>query len=709
MRLKRVLGAVIPLLLFLAVFLIDVVRKGVEFDIVWLHILRDSFVIVAFYLSYFLLASLKGPTCQDPIKIQRVLLFVGVTLILAYYSLSTYRHGGFTSAGYFLVPRDFATVFLSHMISVISGVLMLIALLYAKDLFFFKRGKRTKRNFAIFLIATLATSASTFLGAPLDTSVLTYGLFLVAILMAVVNSFRLPWIVYLSRREKVASLLWSAMLLVAFVGIIVLTSGGSFLNNSLLYYSPPLKYFVSILATFTAIYFGIAFISTLFHFPTAEIFERKRAELSSLRNLGRLVATVFNFDDLVDTVTKMTLEVCDAQSAWLEMIQPSTVTNGSGQLKSRYHAEIVSSKNISHDEIRQIASMNGSSLRESVLTSKKAILINEVGLEKLTHHLKSSKKKVGSLIVVPLISHSEVTGILYATKEMEYGFDQEDIDALSAFADHVSIAIENSRLIKESLEKERLHQEMLLAQAMQRKLLPQEIPRYTNFDIDAVSSVAQVVGGDYYDFAYLDGDRLGMIIGDVAGKGVPAAFYMAEVKGIFQALSPLCRSPKEFLVKANKALSGTIDKRSFVSLLYAILDLKSGRLMMARAGHCPMLYVSHDKTDFVRPTGLGLGLTDGPLFESVTEERVINLKPNDICIFYSDGITESRGLQPEELGYDRLREIVLRVKGGSARQIKEAILQGVQDYTGMANVEDDMTLIVLKWGAGGLSSVRADR
>jgi sigma-B regulation protein RsbU (phosphoserine phosphatase) len=711
-RVKRILGVGVPLFLFLVVFVIDIIRKGVEIDVVWVHLLRDALAVVAFYLSYIYLSSLKGTASLDPVKIQRILLLVGVTIPVAYFSLSLYRHGGFEGIDYRLVPKDYSTLFLAHMVSVTVGLLMLLILLYAKDLVFFKRRKGTGRNFAAFLIAVFATSASTFNTAPLNTSVLTYILLGVAIFLAVVNSFRLPWIVYLSKREKVYSLLWSLALLIAFVGITVETSGSSFLNLVLLYYSPPVRYFVSLTAMFCAIYFGVAFISTLFHFPTAEAFERKRAELSSLHNLSRLVARVLNFGELVDTVTKMTLEVCDAQSSWLEIVHARGVHpagNGSGLSPNRM-LDVVSSKNITDEEISAITSTNGSSLREAVFNSRKVLLINEVGGDKLTRHMKGMKKKIGSLLVVPLISHSEVTGILYATKEMLYGFDQEDIDVLSAFADQVSIAIENARLIEESIERERLQQEMLVAQSMQRRLLPQALPERATFDVDAVSSMAQEVGGDYYDFAFLDEERLAIIVGDVSGKGVPAAFYMAEVKGIFQSLSKLCRSPKEFVVKANSALFGTIDKRSFISILYAILNINTGQLIMARAGHCPMLHVTDRRTDYVRPTGLGLGLTIGPLFESATEERTLTLKSGDVCVFYSDGITESRGSKEEELGYERLKEIVGKERTGSAREIKEEILKGVREYTGSANVEDDMTLIVLKWGASkGFTELNVQR
>ena len=147
------------------------------------------------------------------------------------------------------------------------------------------------------------------------------------------------------------------------------------------------------------------------------------------------------------------------------------------------------------------------------------------------------------MVVVPLLSHEKVLGVLYATKDMEYGFDKEDVELISAFADQATIAIENSRLIEKSLERERLIREMMLAQDMPRKLLPQSLPGVVGVDIDALSSPAFEVGGDYYDFTMLDEHHLGILVGDVSGKGVSAAFYMAEMKGIFQSLSKIDRSP----------------------------------------------------------------------------------------------------------------------------------------------------------------------
>ncbi len=201
------------------------------------------------------------------------------------------------------------------------------------------------------------------------------------------------------------------------------------------------------------------------------------------------------------------------------------------------------------------------------------------------------------------------------------------------------VAIENSRLIKKSIERERLVQEMTLAQEMQRKLLPQELPTIRGVDIDAISTPAFEVGGDYYDFVELSETTIGIIVGDVSGKGVPAAFYMTEVKGIFQSLSALYASPRDFMVRANAVLSESIDKHSFVSLLYGILDVRTGRFQIARAGHCPLLHVGRSDSAYLRPDGMGLGLAEDDFFSETIEEHTLQLAPGDACVL--DGVTEA--------------------------------------------------------------------
>ena len=231
---------------------------------------------------------------------------------------------------------------------------------------------------------------------------------------------------------------------------------------------------------------------------------------------------------------------------------------------------------------------------------------------------------------------------------------------------------------------------------MQKRLLPQKIPYYASLDVAALSEPSLEVGGDYYDFVALDTHRFGVVVGDVSGKGVSAAFYMAEVKGIFQSLSRVAASPRDLLLRANQALVDSLERNAFISLLYAIFDTQKSTVTLARAGHCPMIHISGNSTQDVRPTGMGLGLTHEKIFEESTQETTISLKTGDVCIFYTDGLTESRNSDGDEFGVDRLVNVSVNAKRNSAESIKTSILQEVRNYTGNSTYGDDMTLVVVK-------------
>ena len=222
-------------------------------------------------------------------------------------------------------------------------------------------------------------------------------------------------------------------------------------------------------------------------------------------------------------------------------------------------------------------------------------------------------------------------------------------------------------------------------------------------EIDAISTPAFEVGGDYYDFVVLSGNRIGIIVGDVSGKGVSAAFYMSEVKGIFQALSGMFHSPREFMIRANNVLESSIDKHSFVSLLYGILDTHTGVLTLARAGHCPMLLVREGGTRYLRPGGMGIGLGEGDVFDSAMEEEVIPLGVGDVCVFYTDGVTEARH-GADEFGYERLLAVAEEARGRSADAILQNILGTVHKFTDGQPTHDDLTLVVVKWRGNGRGS-----
>ena len=688
-RLRRFIYIGVPVLLLIIVFMIDVVRSTVEFSAGGILYLRELAVLGSFVLIYFFISSRrKDRSKAAPKEIGRLLVVVaGTVVMIVFVQILPGLAFSETSPS---IPANSLTVFFGTCASIAVGIASIMNLMAIRDLVFHKRKKGTKRNFVIYLSTLIGCSILVFPLWADELSVMSTTLFVATIVMVVVISFRQSWIVFLTRREKIYGIIYSAVVFITFIVLSFLLTNRTFLNKAFAFFSSPVERFALLNSICGSIYFGMAFISTLFHLPTAELYERKQSELSSLHNLSRLVTRVFDFNDLVNTVTNMTREVCGAESAWLEMIRE-------GKNKGGTAYEVAGMNNISEEQIAIISANEPISLRTLVIESKKVLLIDEGSTDRRTKHLKQHGIRFGSLLSVPLVSHDQIIGILHATKDVEYGFDQDDIDVLTTFADHVTIAIENARLIAQSLERERYRQEMMVAQEMQKRLLPQKFPSSRSFEIAAMSEPSTEVGGDYFDFVNLSNGRVGVVVGDVSGKGVSAAFYMAEVKGIFQSLSKLCDSPRELLIRANQTLIGSLEKKSFVSLMYAIIDVEKSTLELARAGHCPMIHISGNSRDMVRPSGLGLGLTDGEIFNTATEEKTILLKKGDLCLFYTDGITESRNEAGEEFGYERLLSIAAEIRNQSAREIQDRILGEIRAYCGITAFGDDLTLVVVKW------------
>ncbi|MBU2471422.1 MAG: GAF domain-containing protein, partial [Bacteroidetes bacterium] len=514
----------------------NVIQKNIEMEAYALTLFKDIAVIVGF-TALFLFIKLYWKRESFPLKRLVAILILSVLVLVITLLISQILPAEFETKSYQLIPIYFSSIIVANAVSTVLGVGAIIILLLLKDVIFHKRRSYTGRNFLFLIIGLIAASISTVDLSPYESRTVSYLLYGVLILLILLNSFRLSWIVYLSKKEKILTIVYSFFLFALFIGLKINISESANIGKYLLYYSFPLKIFIDGTFLFGAIYFGIAFIGTLFHLPTAEAFDRKMSEVSSLHYLSKLVTQVFDFEELVNSVTGMTLQVCEAKSSWLEIIQTQaeTIAYNNGFRDSNHSVLIVANRNIAIDEIEKINSTSQKiesdevdSIRKALINEKKPIVIDNTLQDKRTKHIKEFDIKIGSMLVVPLISHEQLIGILYATKDIEYGFDREDVEVISAFADQAAIAIDNSRLIEKSLERERLVREMTVAQEMQKKLLPQRLPTLDQIELEALSTPAFEVGGDYYDFVLLDNNKLAIVIGDVSGKGVSAAFYMAE-------------------------------------------------------------------------------------------------------------------------------------------------------------------------------------
>ncbi len=252
--------------------------------------------------------------------------------------------------------------------------------------------------------------------------------------------------------------------------------------------------------------------------------------------------------------------------------------------------------------------------------------------------------------------------------------------------------------IQRITQRERMAKELEIARRVQMSLLPRTNPRAEGYDIAGTCIPALEVGGDYYDFVNLGGRQIGIAIGDVSGKGVPAAIYMTLTKGILQSHAEDNISPRKVLSKVNSLMYRTIDRNSFVSMFYAVLDPPRRTIRFARAGQCPVIVAqrSGEQGSFLTPKGMALGLERGKVFDAVLEEQELALSPGEVLVFYTDGFTEARNASGEEFGEERLVASITRHRHAPAGGVIDGICGDVNAFIAGHPQHDDMTMVVVK-------------
>jgi len=260
----------------------------------------------------------------------------------------------------------------------------------------------------------------------------------------------------------------------------------------------------------------------------------------------------------------------------------------------------------------------------------------------------------------------------------------------------LSELLRRQRLEQEIAERERVEQELQVARSIQLASLPKEVPQLEGWQISPYYQPAREVGGDFFDFHLLSGGRLGLVVGDATGKGVPAALVMSTTCGMLQAVSEALDSisPGEVLERVNETLLSRIPQNMFVTCFYGILDPKSATFTYANAGH-DLPYLWHGgAAEELRARGMPLGLMPGMSYE----EKEMMLEPTDSALLYTDGLVEAHDPQGEMFGFPRLRALVAEY--GEERSLGEALLEELYSFVGEGwEQEDDITLLTLRRAA----------
>ena len=259
-------------------------------------------------------------------------------------------------------------------------------------------------------------------------------------------------------------------------------------------------------------------------------------------------------------------------------------------------------------------------------------------------------------------------------------------------------------LLKQAAEKRRLEEELRIARDIQMSLLPTGPITFPGLSVTAVCRPAREVGGDYYDFVPLGGRRLGVLVADVSGKGTSAAFYMAELKGLMLSLSSIYESPKRLLMELNRFLSESLDDRTFITMMYAVVDLEARTVTYARAGHTPLIYVPANDgapgpVQVLIPDGMVVGLRLQGIeerFRELLEERSFGIYPGDLLVLFTDGITEAMNEELDLFGEERLSRVLEDHGHLPSDEFLERILGDIEAFVGGADQHDDMTIVLLR-------------
>jgi phosphoserine phosphatase RsbU/P len=296
----------------------------------------------------------------------------------------------------------------------------------------------------------------------------------------------------------------------------------------------------------------------------------------------------------------------------------------------------------------------------------------------------------------------ENIGQLALLRELPEGFNREMTKIVSTFANQAGISIENFRLMEEALQNERYKEELKIAKTVQQSLLPELLQQDNDFVIAAFSESADEVGGDYYDTIRISDKVVALIIADVSGKGTTAAFHMSQMKGIFHSLAQCEIEPDDFMIRSNQALVFCLERGSFISATYFVINTETKTVRYARAGHCPVLYyrAATDQSEYFKDKGIALGMVRNKSYKNFIETNEFSYKPGDIMVLYTDGITEAKNDRGDEFGYDRLVEALMEVKAAGPHEVQDHIKNQLYAFSGTKNINDDYTTMIVKFSDG---------
>jgi phosphoserine phosphatase RsbU/P len=406
---------------------------------------------------------------------------------------------------------------------------------------------------------------------------------------------------------------------------------------------------------------------------------RQARSLLLLNEIARELTSILNVDEVLKRIGELLNRVIDFQMFSILLLNPDGT-----KLQHRFSLRFRENIHLKHDIPL------GRGVVGYAAEHRQAVLVPDVRKDPRYIELNPETR---SELAVPLIYKDKVIGVLDLEHPRRGFFTEDHRRTMITLAAQIAIAIENARLYEEIARQEkRLERDLALARELQFRLLPPTLPKVPHLDVAAKFVPARAIGGDLYDFVNYSLGRTAIAIGDVSGKGAPAAIYAALVSGILRSHAPIEPGPAEMLSAVNFSLGERRIEGQFVSLIYSVWDDKDRTLQVANSGLPRPIYCHQKKVEIIEATGLPLGLFE----EADYEELSFQAKPGDVFVFFCDGILDAANRAGDLFGRERLQSVVTENCQASADELVKAIFQAVSDHTAGADAFDDQTVVVLR-------------
>jgi len=420
---------------------------------------------------------------------------------------------------------------------------------------------------------------------------------------------------------------------------------------------------------------------------TAVDSERQARNLKALLGVAKALASEIKLDNLLQVIVAKAAEVMDAERATLFLYdQPRN------ELWSKTTQKL---------EINEIRIPLGVGIAGTLFKTRALINISDAYADPRFDPTfdKQTGYRTRSILCLPLIGNADsLVGVIQVlNKKDRETFDEIDESLLAGLSDHITVALERGRLIEAYIEKERLEEGLKLAHDIQMSMLPKTFPPFPErreLDIFAAITPAKKVGGDFYDFFFLDEDRLCFAIGDVSGKGVPAALFMAVVKTLFKAIAGRVQNPSDILSTVNQEICRDNDSQMFTTLFCGILNTRTGEIKYSSGGHNPPYHLSRAGVQQVPKTG---GRVLGLLEETSYGWGRLALGSSETIFLYTDGVTEAMDPAGQLFSEQRVESILTQTKFASAREQIEHLTSQITLFAAGAEQSDDITALAIRY------------